>query len=276
MPNKFLGQHFLKNAAIAQKIVAALQPEHGDVIFEIGAGHGELTRLLAEACTKNGCELFAIEKDRHLAGELAQRFKTNGVEIIADDALAFFTSSLPEKSRGRSYKIVGNIPYYFTGRLFRVVSELEAKPARCVLMVQKEVAERIAAKPPKMNRLAASVQFWADVKVIAPVPRENFLPAPKVDSAIISLDLTNDKKRAENIPADHYYAAVRSLFAQPRKTVLNNLGGHGTQEEREMAASILKKIGVPQESRPQNLTVEEIMAIAKAILNERFGDNHMA
>ena len=273
MPNKLLGQHFLKNAAIAQKIVAALQPERSDIIFEIGAGHGELTQLLAEVCAEKGCKLFAIEKDRRLAEELTAHFKAsagaNKVEVFSDDALDFFQSGQFKKwidgAGGGQYKIVGNIPYYLTGHLLRIISELEARPARCVLMVQKEVAERIAAKPPKMNRLAASVQFWADVKIIASVPKENFQPVPMVDSAIISLDLINDKNPAENIPADRYYAAVRSLFAQPRKTVLNNLGGHGTQEEREMAASILKKVGVQHESRPQNLTVEEIVAITKAL-----------
>lgn len=274
MPNKLLGQHFLKNAAVAQKIVTTLRPERGEIVFEIGAGHGELTRFLAEACAKNGCTLFSIEKDPHLAEQLAAERPAANTEVLSGDALDFFRSERFKKlvagaggesgAGVRPYRIVGNIPYYLTGRLLRIISELDPKPARCVLMVQKEVAERVTAKPPKMNRLAAIVQFSADVTVAAQVPRENFDPAPKVDSAIVSLDARDEKTRAD-IPPDRYYAAVRALFAQPRKTLRNNLGEHKTREEKEVIAAALAKIGIKPELRPQTLTTEEITAIAKAL-----------
>lgn len=278
MPNKLLGQHFLKNTALVQKIVDALRPERGEIIFEVGAGHGELTRPLAEACVKNGCALFAIEKDRHLAEGVAEQFRTETeVKIIPGDALEFFRSDQFEKiigengggsARGgagaRRYKIVGNLPYYLTGHLLRIVSELKTKPERCIFMVQKEVAERIVAKPPKMNRLAAIMQFWATITVLATVPKENFLPVPEVDSALVRFELAAEKERGKNISADRYYAAVRRLFAQPRKTALNNLSAHGTRQEKEAAAALLQQIGIQPGARPQTLGIKDIAAVAGA------------
>jgi len=263
MPNKLLGQHFLKNDAVIQKIVSALALERGEIIFEVGAGHGELTRPLAHACAKNGCPLFAIEKDVRLAERLTEQFRTDTeMKIVSGDALEFFTSKQFEKmTDARCYKIVGNLPYYLTGHLLRIISELANKPVRCIFMVQKEVAERIVAQPPKMNRLAAIMQYWATITLLAHVPKEDFLPVPEVDSALVQFE---SLQKGEVAAADRYYATVRRLFAQPRKTVLNNMVAHGTTQEKEAAMALLEKIGILPGARPQTLSVESITAIANS------------
>ncbi|MGC9598891.1 MAG: 16S rRNA (adenine(1518)-N(6)/adenine(1519)-N(6))-dimethyltransferase RsmA [Minisyncoccia bacterium] len=285
---KSLGQHFLRTRLVANKITDTIRPERGEIIFEIGPGHGELTRPLAEICRARGCALIAIEKDRQLALKLQAQSWTKEIEIITGDVLTVFASGrASEIFRGKPYKIVGNIPYYLTGHLLRIIGELTPRPARCILMLQKEVAERLAAKPPMMNRLAASVQFWAKPEILGIVPKENFAPAPKVDSAILSLD-AKDAKRKQNVSdgateaategaaeataeaiaetaaeASRYYAVVRTLFAQPRKTVLNNLAAKNPLVQKGEIASALRAIGIMPDLRPQDLSVEKIAAIAE-------------
>ena len=162
------------------------------------------------------------------------------------------------------YKLIANIPYYITGKLLRLMSDLEHKPERAVLMVQEEVAERICAEPPKMNRLAASVQFWADAKIVARVPKADFSPVPEVDSAVI---LLTTRARPQVLQAKKYYSAVRSIFAQPRKTILNNVKA-GTAKQnlsKQEIEAMLDKIGIDPSARPQDLTVEGITSIAEVL-----------
>jgi 16S rRNA (adenine1518-N6/adenine1519-N6)-dimethyltransferase len=266
---KKLGQHFLKNTAVLEKIVGALALADGDRVIEIGPGHGELTVPLARAARGKRCEIFCIEKDHALIGELTMLAAQENsaahddphINIVEGDALKLLPKIiLPIE--GQSYKIIGNIPYYITGKLLRTVSELEHKPERTVLLLQKEVAERICAAPPAMNRLAASVQFWADAEIIAQVPRKDFSPAPEVDSAVIVLKSKNDKR----LPIDSalYYRAVRGIFAQPRKTLLNNLSAMATKGiSKDQIVEQLRKIGIDPAARPQDLGVNQIIAIAK-------------
>jgi 16S rRNA (adenine1518-N6/adenine1519-N6)-dimethyltransferase len=259
-----LGQHFLKNKAVVKKIIAALELNPKEVLIEIGAGHGELTLPLAEACKKIGCKILAIEKDKALAENLEKRIrdlKLSGVvKIFPGDALRV----LPNISKENlSQKIVGNIPYYITGRLLRIIGELKTKPELCVLMLQKEVAERICATPRihpthnfvmcGMNRLAAVVQFWAKPEILFRLSKKEFTPPPEVDSAAIKLSTRPIKKQgrafttiktqlgydhskssaglaaggakgaAAAVSSKKYYETVRALFSQPRKTILNNL-----------------------------------------------------
>jgi 16S rRNA (adenine1518-N6/adenine1519-N6)-dimethyltransferase len=250
----YLGQHFLKNPAAIKKIVAAINVQPGGTIIEIGPGHAELTFPLAEACKKIGAKIIAIEKDNDLAEKLKTGVANLDLEkivtIISEDALTFL------KQNPEFQILAGNIPYYITGHLLRRVSELKNKPERCVLMIQKEVAERICAEPPKMNRLAASVQFWAAPKIIATLGKGDFSPSPEVESAVIKLETQYDQIKAP----EKYYSTVRTLFAQPRKTILNNLRG----DNREKTITLLAKLGIDPGARPQNLTIEQIRAIADA------------
>jgi len=256
MPRK-LGQHFLEDEETLEKIAAGLEIKKTDVVVEIGPGHGELTRHLVEYHPK---KIIAIEKDKSLADSLPQRFPhlPAGVkiEVVSADILKALSSL-----RLRRYKLIGNIPFYITGRLLRVLSELKNKPEIIVLTVQKEVAERITAQPPRMNLLAAITQFWTDPEIIGFIPRQKFSPPPEVDSAIIRLS----PKKTKN--PDQYYRFVKILFKQPRKTILNNLLAISkNHEERTMEE--LKKAGLAPSSRPQNLNIKMIISLASLLKND--------
>lgn len=188
-----LGQHFLKNTAAMKKIVEALALKSDDTVIEIGPGHGELT---SELRNKNQeARIIAIEKDDELCKSLEMKIgegKMKNIEVIHGYALKILSSLIRKLSardgstfggKSENFKLTGNIPYYITGKLLRLMSELKEKPERCVFMVQKEVAERIAATPPRMNRLAAMVQFWMIPETIMTLGKESFSPPPTVDSA---------------------------------------------------------------------------------------------
>ncbi len=213
MPSK-LGQNFLINKKALEAIAKALEIKDGETIVEIGPGHGELTEILA---TETDDKIIAIEKDGELAGFLRRKFSDNDkIEIINGDALKVLPQ-IPKSYilNSKSYKVVGNIPYYITGYLLRILSELENKPSLAVLTIQKEVAERLVAKPPRMNLLAAAVQFWSEPEIIGELPKEDFRPMPKVNSATIKL-----KPKKSSPPANQkkYYRLIKIIFKQPRKT----------------------------------------------------------
>ena len=274
-----LGQHFLLNKKKIGKIVEALDLKSGDVVIEIGPGHGELTESIKYHPPVGGSsiKIIAIEKDENLADFLREKFSQDkNIEIIEGDALKILpnlvnstlrTSDVHWTSDVQKLKIVGNIPYYITGYLFRILGELENKPSLIVLTIQKEVAQRICAKPPKMNLLAASAQFWAEPKIVGYVPKKDFRPAPKVDSAIIKLK----PFATASCSSDKYYKFIKILFKQPRKTILNNLVASikhqvvstGYQASREKIIKKLQEIGVDPQARPQNLSIEQIKELSK-------------
>lgn len=264
-----LGQHFLINSEISESIAAALEVAAGDTIVEVGPGHGELTQEILsemESAASNAARLVAIERDPALAAEVREKLKKYPfVEVVEADILKFLKQPAGQKLLSGPYKITGNLPYYLTGHLFRLIGEMDNKPTLAVFMIQKEVAERIVAEPPRMNRLAASVQFWAQVEIILDVPWANFNPAPEVDSAVVLLKPRSgmDMSKSEN-----FYKTVRALFAQPRKTVLNNLrdaysSGAGDAMSAEKASELLKGCGVDPQARPQDLSIEKIVEIGQ-------------
>ncbi len=253
MPNKLLGQNFLKNPAVIQKIIKAIDPAEGETVVEVGPGRGALTVPLAEVCEKAGATLIAVEKD----ARLAETLNVPGAEIFVGDVL----DELPALAAKKKYKLVGNLPYYLTGQLLRMISEAENPPVRCVFMVQKEVAERLVANPPDMNRLAASVQYWALPHLLTSVPRKDFFPIPRVDSAVVVLE---EREKPQSIAPEQYFQTVRYLFAQPRKTILNNLAAAGMGEG--IKSSIIKELEnlfVKPEGRPQDLSIPQIIQIAE-------------
>lgn len=255
-----LGQHFLINQSALKKIAESLGVKKNDVVIEIGAGHGELTNELR--ITNNELRIIAIEKDRELINLLREKFSQDkNTEIIEGDVLTILPDIIHDSSfKIHTYKLVGNIPYYITGKLLRLISEFEHKPILCVFTIQKEVAERLAKQPPGMNRLAASVQFWAISEIIQNISRKDFEPVPEVDSAIILLRPAPKR----NIESKIYYQTVRTLFQQPRKTILNNLAS-GTKIKKEILIQKLSEIGIDPTNRPQNLSIEDIITIASII-----------
>lgn len=266
-----LGQNFLINKNKIKEIVAALELKNGDTIIEIGPGHGEITKELVSRIQKLEARIIAVEKDERLAEKLRDKMDTYGysVDIVTGDALKVLpviTKSYNLKAK--SYKIVGNIPYYITGFLLRTIGELKNKPKLTVLTIQKEVAERIVAKPPRMNLLAASVQFWAEPKIVGIIPKTDFSPQPKVDSAIIRLGARGKRQatRDNKEETEKYYRLIKILFKQPRKTIINNLSQLLTNK-REIELK-LQKIGIEASDRPQNLSIDTIKKVGEVMYNE--------
>ncbi len=262
MPQK-LGQHFLKSKRKLRKIAESLNLQDNDTVIEIGPGHGELTREIRKQKIEN--RIICIEKDLKLAVEI-ESLELNNLKVITGDALKILPEITKHYSLNtRPYKLTGNIPYYITGHLFRIISELKNKPSISVFTIQKEVAERICALQqvqgkPKMNLLAASVQFWAEPKIVGYVPKKYFHPAPKVDSAIIKLETR--KQKIENRMSKKYYKFIRIIFKQPRKTILNNLiVGFNTLKKGEIIEK-LSKVGVRPDARSQNLKIEELSKLS--------------
>jgi 16S rRNA (adenine1518-N6/adenine1519-N6)-dimethyltransferase len=255
-----LGQHFLTNTEALEKVAAAIPLNAEKIVIEIGPGHGELTD---EIIKLSPSKLILIEKDSDLVTALREKYSNKKfIEIIEGDILKVLPS-LTAGLRPRSYDLFGNLPYYLTGFLFRVIEELSHKPGFSVFSIQKEVAERLVAKPPRMNRLAAAVQWWSDPEIVGLISRDDFDPPPEVDSATIVL-----KTKASNpspLESKKYYAALHAVFAQPRKTIVNNLvsSGSGTRAQIE---NYLKELSIPLNARSQDLSVEEICIIGKELL----------
>jgi len=264
MPQK-LGQHFLKNKSKIKKIVEVIDLQEDDFIFEVGPGHGELTKeIIQEFENKNikKYKLISIEKDIFLVPNLKDlKGNNHNFEVIADDVRHFFPNLHKNyKKLGNNFKIVGNIPYYLTGFLLRIISELESSPQKTILLIQKEVAERISAISPNTNLLSASVGYWASSKIITTIPKNDFSPPPKVESAVICLDLLENNKYVSRISKDKYYLFIKKLFKQPRKTISNNLRTKGVNQKE--VVSKLEEIGINPSSRPQDLSINEIINIS--------------
>ncbi|HDY73246.1 MAG TPA: ribosomal RNA small subunit methyltransferase A [Candidatus Jorgensenbacteria bacterium] len=249
-----LGQHFLKNERKIKQFVDALDLEKHDIVIEIGPGHGEVTKEIIHSGTFK--KLVLIERDEKLATALRKKFSDDGrIEIVTDDALKILPQITKTLDAG-TYKLVGNIPFYITGRLLRIISELEYKPTITILGIQKEVAERISAQPPRMNLLAASVQFWADAQIITTISRTDYQPQPEVDGAVIKL--TTKEQKITTGETENYYKFIKTLFKQPRKTILNNLSAEITETTKEKVSVKLKRAGLDPGMRPQELSASVV------------------
>jgi len=242
-----LGQHYLMDASVLERIVSTLDINSTDTIIEIGAGHGELTTHILAARPQ---KLIAIEKDKNLIPDLRKLDSGNvDIQIIEGDVFDIIPT-FPS-----AYKLVGNIPYYITGKLLHIIGELTKKPKVIVLTIQEEVAERLCANPPKMNLLAASVLFWGEPQIVRLVSRNAFNPQPKVESAIVLIKPhENQKSEAE---AKIYYPFIKILFNQPRKTIANNIANGLTMTKKEVESFLLSN-GIDPNLRPQNLDIDTI------------------
>jgi 16S rRNA (adenine1518-N6/adenine1519-N6)-dimethyltransferase len=261
-----LGQHFLKNEDVIEAIINRLDIQPNETIIEIGPGGGALTLPLLKICKEKNSSLIAIEKDEALATLLQiETDKIGGqMRIVKADAL----TQLPKltnqlTNQPTNYKLIGNIPYYITGSLLRLIGELAKKPIISILMVQEEVADRVGATVPKMNLLAAATQIWSDIEVFIRVDRKEFSPPPEVDSAVIELKTINRGLSDANL--EKYYKTIKSVFKQPRKTLLNNIE-EAVGTEKEQIVKILTKNDFEPGSRGQNLSIDDLIRLSK-ILN---------
>ncbi len=253
-PKKSLGQNFLINAGILEKIVSAAELSSDDTVLEIGPGTGNLTKLLSEKAGR----VIAIEKDRRLIDELREKFKNMNFEIIEGDILKIDIGTLISNPLSKAsgnwggYKVVGNIPYYITSNLLRTIFEKWPKPKLIVLTVQKEVAQRIVAKPPDMNLLALSMQFYSIPTIIGHISKGSFRPIPKVDSAIIKLIPKKDPLADQAL----FFKLIKAGFAGKRKQLANNLSKNlGIPKDKVIG--ILQELGLDEKVRAENLSLEK-------------------
>lgn len=254
-----LGQHFLINRSVVKKTIQELNIKAGETIIEIGPGNGTLTIPLAKECAARGCNIIAIEKDEELYAQLISRTLPHS-QFVRGDAVEELPS-ISERITG-PYKIIGNIPYYITGKLLRAISELKIKPDLSILMIQQEVGERLSAQPPEMNLLAAATQIWATPRVIARLEPKDFNPPPKVRSIVIALETkTGALSEAE---LKKYYKCVHILFKQPRKTILNNLRS-GLEMPKNELESVLAKLALNPLARPQTLSIAQIRQLSELL-----------
>ncbi len=258
---KKLGQVFLTDHAVIKKIIQEGGISKKDQILEIGPGKGALTQALVGT----GANVIAIEKDPELVQLLQKKFKDqSNLKIIQADIRDFLRSDNRHTEysiQNTEYKVIGNIPYYLTSRLLRLLLENSIKPALIILMVQKEVAQRIIAKPPKMNLLAASVQFYAKPKIICYVSKTAFSPQPKVDSAIIKITPINADENTDELLKKNFFKVVKAGFKQPRKLLINNLCAN-LKINKEIVSKALEQLNIPLGARAQNLSVEEWICLS--------------
>jgi 16S rRNA (adenine1518-N6/adenine1519-N6)-dimethyltransferase len=259
-PSKRLGQNFLVDEGVFKKIIEAANLLKDDIVLEVGPGIGNLTLELAKRVKK----VIAIEKDSGMIEVLRINLKNfKNVEILKGDALKIIGHKLSATASilWPRYKVVANIPYYLTSPLIRKFLEAKNQPKEMVLMVQKEVAQRICAKPPDMSILAVSVLFYAKPEIISFVSKKSFWPSPKVDSAIIRIaPLINADKKLIN--TDLFFRVVRAGFSQPRKQLVNNLS-HGLKIDKEKVRNWLLEIGVQPSQRAETLNVKDWINLTK-------------
>lgn len=259
-PSKGLGQNFLINQKVLEKIIESSNIESSDIILEVGPGLGILTRALAEKCKR----VVAIEKDQTMVEILAETTKEfKNVKVFNEDILELDPSN-KKYNLGAQYKIVANIPYYLTSPLIRKFLESNHQPKEMVLMLQKEVAQRICSKVPNMSLLAVSVQFYADAKIVSPVPRSCFWPAPKVDSAIIKI-VPNKKY---NLSPELFFRVVKAGFSHPRKQLVNNLTTlkdlNGVKLTKDKISDLLLKNNLKPNQRSETLTISDWVNLSKS------------
>ena len=252
-PIKRLGQNFLLDKKVLKKIVKSAELSKKEIVVEIGPGIGNLTKELAKKAKK----VIAIEKDKRMVEILKKELKNlDNVEIIEGDAREKIEEIA--KKIGKNYKIVANIPYYLTSFLIRKILELKNKPKLIVLMVQKEVAQRICAKPPKMNLLAVSVQFFSKAKIISFVPKNCFWPRPKVDSAILEIQ---PKEQLPLRNLEVFFKIVKKGFSHKRKQLINNLA-KGLGIEKSKVRRWLLKSQIDPKKRAEQLKIEDWINLA--------------
>jgi len=245
---KGLGQHFLIDGGVLETIIAAAELEPDDLVVEVGPGLGILTKELAQRAGR----VLAIELDDKLATLLKKTLVSfNNVTIVNGDVLKVEPKEL---TRGRAYKVVANLPYYITSPVLRHFLEAEAKPKAMVVMVQKEVAEAIAARPGDMSLLSVSVQFYGRPEIITSVPAESFYPAPEVSSAVLKIDIYPKPK--VDVDERGFFDIVRAGFAAPRKQLANSLA-KGLGWDKIAVLPFLQKANIDSSRRAETLTIEE-------------------
>ena len=258
---KGLGQHFLIDGEVLGCVTSAAELTDADIVLEIGPGLGVLTGELA----KQAGWVIAVELDNKLAAILQDDLSSfDNVTVVNENILNIEPASLLQEQRAGfpqsigdplRYKVVANLPYYITSPVLRHFLEASVKPQTMVVMVQKEVAESIAAEPGQMSVLSISVQFYGEPKVVSYVPARSFYPAPKVDSAILHINLYQQPRIVVS-DIDDFFELVRAGFTASRKQIANSLA-QGLGLPKAEALSLLEQAGIMSQRRAETLALDE-------------------
>ncbi len=253
---KGLGQNFLIDRGVLDKIVAAADIAKADTIVEVGPGLGVLTRALAEVAGK----VIAVETDRGMAALLRDTMAgTPNVEIVESDILETPPETLVANG---NYKVVANLPYYITSPVLRHFLESSRHPGSLVVMVQKEVAKQIVARPPEMSLLSLGIQFYGTPKVVSYVPAGAFYPPPKVASAILRIDvLPNSRLSIDDEIL--FFKLARAGFSTRRKQLINALSS-GLDIDKEKGAMLLQGAAIDPRRRAETLTIDEWLRVLRS------------
>lgn len=264
-PDKKLGQHFLADAGPVRAAVEAAELGPEDVVLEVGPGLGILTHALSDRAGR----VIAVELDARMRKVLADQLGHRAnLRVVDADILGVDPADLmgaPAEARGRlaGYKVVANLPYQITSAVLRHLLEARVRPERLVVMVQKEVAERILATPGAMSILAVAVQLYARPSLVQLVPPEAFLPPPNVDSALLRLDVYADLA----VPVrdvERFFQVVRAGFGQKRKQLRNSLSA-GLSLSTGEATELLLGCGIDPQRRAETLSLEEWAGLAGSL-----------
>jgi 16S rRNA (adenine1518-N6/adenine1519-N6)-dimethyltransferase len=257
---KSLGQNFLSDPVVLERIAAAAEIPSDASVLEIGPGLGSLTRFLADQARR----VVVVELDQNLIPLLSQVLTPfDNVSIVHGDILKVDPAELMQES---GYLVVANIPYFITSAVIRHLLESKIRPGRIVLTIQREVAERIIAKQGSLSLLALSVQVYGAPSIAGHIPAGAFYPPPKVDSAIVRVELY-DEPLIPSSKIDTFFRLAKAGFSQKRKTLRNSLAG-GLALSHEQSQALLARAGIDSMRRAQTLTLDEWRKLVDAYLEE--------
>jgi len=271
VPLRRRGQNFLINPKFIERIIDIAKINKEDIVLEIGPGLGALTKPIADKCKK----VIAIEIDKKLVQILKEQLGDyKNIEIIKDSIL----DGISDLNLGvKKYKVISNLPFNITGRILRILLEQKDKPELIIVVVQKEVAQRIVAQPPHMSILSLAIQFYSQVDAVFNINKSNFWPQPRVDSMVLKIKPNEFKikKEIEN----NFFQLIKIGFSSKRKYLLNNLSKSvimqasehenigtlehwNTKRRKEFFLEIFKEIGLSEKVRAQELSLEQWMQLA--------------
>jgi len=262
---KGLGQHFLVDTAVLDTIISAAELDHNDTIIEIGPGLGILTGELL----KKAGRVIAVEVDSKLASILSNSMSgVSNLTVVNADILDLdpgdiMRSRSDETGVSRNCKVVANLPYYVASHILRHFLEASLKPRLMVVMVQKEVGDSIAAVPGNMSLLSISIQLYGKATIIDYVPAASFHPRPRVDSAIIRIDIY-PRPAINTTDIDGFFRVVKAGFGTPRKQLRNSLS-LGLQLPAAEVTELLEQAGISPQRRPQTLSLQEWAALHQTV-----------
>ena len=251
-PKKYFSQNFLVDRGVYDSIIQAGNVSEDDYVIEIGPGLGFLTSEL----TKTAGQVVAVEIDRDLAAGLADMEAiSDNLAIVNEDIMEIDLEDLPNFTKDVDYKVIANIPYHLTSKIFKLFLARNHRPTRMVLLVQKEVAERVIATTGDHTRLSLSVQLYSRPKIIRTVSKSSFYPQPKVDSAVLMMEIDDSYiNRLNNEKL--FWQIVRIVFTGKRKKIINTLT-NSLEHDKDYFLERLKQCSIDPSSRPQHLSIDQ-------------------